>query len=75
MSEQMPVREWADAHGIKIHQRSKTVWIAAGRCREREIQTKGRSPAIALAMWLEGARYRGTPPCSKRPSSMAKPLH
>jgi hypothetical protein len=54
--------EWATARGIKIYQRSKTVWIAAGRYRGRDCEVKGRSPAIALALWMEGARYDGPRP-------------
>jgi hypothetical protein len=53
---------WADSRGIKVYQRSKTVWIAAGRYREREYVVKGRSPAIALSLWIEGARYVGARP-------------
>jgi hypothetical protein len=50
---------WARARGITIYQRSKTVWIAAGRYRGRDFEVKGRSPAIALALWVEGAQYTG----------------
>ncbi|AZO41848.1 hypothetical protein EJ076_12535 [Mesorhizobium sp. M7D.F.Ca.US.005.01.1.1] len=50
---------WANARGIAIYQRSKTVWIAAGSYRGRNFEVKGRSPAIALALWVEGAQYTG----------------
>jgi hypothetical protein len=53
---------WADSRGIKVYQRSKTVWIAAGRYREREYVVKGRSPTIAVSLWIEGARYMGARP-------------
>lgn len=50
----------AQARGITIYQRSKTVWIAAGSHRGQDFEVKGRSPAIALAFWVEAARYRGS---------------
>ncbi len=55
--------EWqtlANALGVTVYQRSKTVWIAAGRYRGRDIEVKGRSPTIALALWKEAARYAGS---------------
>ena len=51
---------WAGARGITIYQRSKTVWIAAGKYRGREYEVKGRTPALALALWMEAAQYRGS---------------
>lgn len=51
---------WASARGIKIYQRSKTVWIAAGGFRGRDLEVKGRSPAIALSLWIEATQYKGT---------------
>ena len=51
--------DWASAQGITIYQRSKTVWIAAGSYRGRDFEVKGRSPAIALAVWMAAARYVG----------------
>jgi hypothetical protein len=50
----------ASARGITIYQRSKTVWIAAGGHRGRDLEVKGRSQAIALALWIEATQYRGT---------------
>lgn len=51
---------WASARGVKIYQRSKTVWIAAGGHRGRDMEVKGRSPAIAIALWVEATQYRGS---------------
>ncbi|MCA0025245.1 MULTISPECIES: hypothetical protein [unclassified Mesorhizobium] len=56
-------RDWealASALDINIYQRSKTVWIAAGKYRGKDIEVKGRSPSIALALWKEAAGYTGS---------------
>lgn len=50
----------ANERGITIYQRSKTVWIAAGSYRDREYAVKGRTPALALALWKEATRYSGS---------------
>lgn len=52
--------EWASARGIALYQRSKTVWIASGDHLGREYEVKGRTPALALALWKEAAQYRGS---------------
>jgi hypothetical protein len=51
---------WASARGIVVYRRSKTVWIAAGSYRDRKYEVKGRTPALALALWKEAARYSGS---------------
>jgi hypothetical protein len=51
---------WASTRGIMIYRRSKTVWIAAGGYRGRDFEVKGRSPSIAVALWLEATQYRGS---------------
>ncbi len=59
--------DFASVRGIKIYQRSKTVWIATGSYRGRDCEVKGRSPAIALALWMEGTRYVGPRPDGVNP--------
>jgi hypothetical protein len=49
----------ANALGVTIHQRSKTVWVATGSHRGRLFEVKARSPAIAFALWMEAAQYTG----------------
>jgi hypothetical protein len=58
---------WAGARSIEVYQRSKTVWIAAGTYRGRELVVKGRSAAMALALWMEGAQYTGPRPMQLQP--------
>ena len=43
-----------------IQQRSKTVWIATGTYRGHEYEVRGRTPSVALALWMEAVQYRGT---------------
>jgi hypothetical protein len=50
----------ANALGITIYQRSKTVWIALGSYRGRDFEVKGRTPGPTLALWKEATRYRGS---------------
>ena len=54
------VFEQAGALGVTIQQRSKTVWIATGTYRGHEYEVKGRTPSVALALWMEAVQYRGT---------------
>ena len=49
----------ANALGVTIYQRSKTVWVATGSHRGRYFEVKARSPAMALALWMEAAQYTG----------------
>jgi hypothetical protein len=49
----------ANALGVTIYQRSKTVWVATGSHRGRHFEVKARSPAMALALWMEAAQYTG----------------
>lgn len=49
----------ADALGVTILQRSKTVWVATGSYRGRLFEVKARSPAVALTLWMEAAQYAG----------------
>jgi hypothetical protein len=58
---------WAGARNIEVYQRSKTVWIAAGTYRGRELVVKGRSASIALALWMESAQYTGPRPLQLQP--------
>ena len=49
----------ANALGVTVYQRSKTVWVAAGSYRGRHFEVKARSPATALTLWMEAAQYTG----------------
>lgn len=48
----------ANALDVTVYQRSRTVWIAAGRYRGQGVEVKGRSPKIALALSKEADRCR-----------------
>lgn len=53
-------RTVASSLGVTVYQRSKTVWIVAGKYRGHDFEVKARSPNIALALWKEAARYTGS---------------
>lgn len=53
-------RTLAGALGVTVYQRSKTVWVAAGKYRGQDFEVKARSPQVALALWKEAARYAGS---------------
>ena len=41
---------------VSVHQKSKTIWLAAGHCMGERIDCKGRSESDALSQWQEAAR-------------------
>jgi hypothetical protein len=47
-------------HIVSVHQRSKTVWIAAGDYRGERIEAKGASQRSAIAHWWDAARHSGS---------------
>lgn len=53
-------RTLAGAIGVTVYQRSKTVWVAAGKYKGQDFEVKARSPQVALALWKEAARYAGS---------------
>lgn len=44
-------RSEAEALGISIAQRSKTVWVACGEHKGGKVELRARSPNMALATW------------------------
>jgi len=67
-----PYKEFVTVHGkeyeIRVYQKSKSVWEAAGTCDGHSIRVTGSSHSAALAHWREAARYQGDvgyPPSGK----------
>ena len=53
------VKVWGIDQRVVVHQKSKSVWIAAGDYMGERIEAKGSSASSALAHWHEAARYKG----------------
>jgi hypothetical protein len=53
------VRVWGNTYTVRVHQKSKSVWIAVGDYRGERIEGKGTSLTSAVADWSRTATYRG----------------
>jgi len=59
MTTEMAVEVWGEPYTIKVHQKSKSVWIAVGEYMGTRIEGKGSSPSAAAKHWAENARSKG----------------
>ncbi|MGE3745574.1 MAG: hypothetical protein AB7G25_07690 [Sphingomonadaceae bacterium] len=53
------VKVWGQPQSVSVHQKSKSVWIAAGNYMGEHIQTQDRSAGAAVKRWVDAATYRG----------------
>jgi hypothetical protein len=56
---QISVTVWGKAYEVKVYQKSKGVWEAAGSYEGESISVPGSSESSAIRHWEEAARYRG----------------
>lgn len=53
------VEVWGKSCVVKVHQKSKSVWVANGDFNGEPITVQGSSWSAAVASWREAARYKG----------------
>jgi hypothetical protein len=50
---------WDKPHNVSVDQQSKSVWMAVGEYKGKQIEVKDSTKGAALKRWREAATYRG----------------
>jgi hypothetical protein len=56
---QISVTVWGEVYEVRVYQKSKAVWEAAGSYAGEWITVPGSSESSAIRHWEKAARYRG----------------
>jgi hypothetical protein len=59
MAAHVTVTVWGKPHVVSVYQKSKNVWIAAGQCKDEQIQVTDSDYSSAIKRWRETATDRG----------------
>jgi len=51
---------WGKEHGVRVYQRSKSVWVAVGEYAGEQFRSTGSSASSAVSNWREAAHYKGS---------------